>query len=186
MKQLYIDTVIREVWPDDKQMRKHFESHISRVVELSNGVLIGIEKPTIEKRFCFGYSDSPYNTDDYDRAHDMAHHAATSTDYFKAENLKQIDEKIDELNRFNVYTMRQYWGAPENSLIHGLVFLKNWEVIEMQENPRPELHAITAADLEKIIDAYKAERVAFEKRLNSYLKRYGLKKVETWAYWQDA
>ena len=50
----------------------------NHIVELENGDIVVIEKPTIKKDFCFGYSDSRYDTEDYDRANEMAAHARTS------------------------------------------------------------------------------------------------------------
>ena len=36
-----------------------------------------------------------------------------------------------------------------------------------------------------MIEALTEAKQAFEKRLNAYLKKYGLSKIETTTYWQD-
>ena len=40
-------------------------------------------------------------------------------------------------------------------------------------------------DREKLREAYRTERGEFAARLDAYLKRYGLSKVETWTYWLE-
>ena len=42
---------------------------------------------------------------------------------------------------------------------------------------------ITERDRAALIEAYKAARENFVKRVNAYLKRYGLSKVRSWTYW---
>lgn len=37
-------------------------------------------------------------------------------------------------------------------------------------------------DIQKIIDGFKEVRKAFEKRIDTYLKRYGTTKVNSWSY----
>ena len=44
---------------------------------------------------------------------------------------------------------------------------------------------ITAEDLKNYAEAVKFVRDNFEKKLNSYIKRYGTKKLRTWTYWVD-
>lgn len=39
--------------------------------------------------------------------------------------------------------------------------------------------------ISKLIDGYKTVKTAFVKRLNTYLKRYGMSKVEAWSYLRD-
>lgn len=70
-KARYIDIVMRETWGNDDGMRKHYEKTLFTAVELSNGYLIPIEKSSIKKSFCFGYSLSRYDSEDYDRANEQ-------------------------------------------------------------------------------------------------------------------
>jgi hypothetical protein len=37
-----------------------------------------------------------------------------------------------------------------------------------------------------ILEGLKREREKFDKRLQTYLKRYGTSKIRTWTYWADA
>ena len=43
----------------------------------------------------------------------------------------------------------------------------------------------TKEDLLLIIEVYKQQIENFKKRLNTYLKRYGLSKLRTWTYLVD-
>ena len=64
--------IIDEVFDHDKHMVDYCAKKIDQLVPLDNGMFIEIEKQSIKKDFCFGYSDSPYDTEDYDRANRMA------------------------------------------------------------------------------------------------------------------
>ena len=57
--------------------------------------------------------------------------------------------------------------------------------LEMIETKRAEMRAIldTANGEERALT--KEEREKFEKRLRTYLKRYGTSKLRTWTYWLD-
>jgi len=90
-------------WNNDERMTNYCTNKVARFVRLKSGHILAIDKPRIETRFCFGYSDSRYDTEDYDRANNMAHHASTSEEYFKSENLKQLQETIDTLNGIGRY-----------------------------------------------------------------------------------
>ena len=187
LKQKYIDIVVAESWSGEDHWRKYYQKDIDRVVETEKGYLIGLEKPRIEKDFCFGYSLSRYDDDgSYERAGRMAAHARTSQDYFISENMKQIDSKIEALNddRWNVYTRVKYIDAPKNSLIRYYEFHSNYDVMvgRVPEACEP----LSEADKKRLIEAYEAMKVDFAKRLNTYLKRYGLSKVNSWSYWKDA
>ena len=183
LKKLYVDTVVAESFGE--RMRKHFEQTVSQVVELSNGYLIAIEKPTIEKNFCFGYSDSRYDTEDFDRANAMANHARTNEDYFLEENRKKLTSQIDALFKYNCYTRIHYCNAPKDTKIRCIEFVSDYDKWNMSEETKAKLEPLSESDRQLIVDAYREEQKAFDKRLASYLKRYGLSKVNSWSYWQD-
>ena len=85
------------------------------------GDIITIDKPSIQKDFCFGYSDSRYDTDDYDRANNMVDHASKSEEYFIKENLKSINNMINNLEGKNkYYTGIQYTGQSNEQQIKSI------------------------------------------------------------------
>ena len=183
LKQAYIDEVVAESFGES--MRKYFEKKIDRVVELHDGRMIAIEKPSIQTKFCFGYHDSRYDTDDYDRANGMANHAQKSEEYFIKENMDAFE---GEAKRFThpkrsemIKSMVQYTGSPKNSRICCLHSLDRYCDI-----PNETDRDITAEDFEAVRKAYEATGNDFRKRLGTYLKRYGLSKVQSWTYWKDA
>ena len=45
---------------------------------------------------------------------------------------------------------------------------------------------ISEEDRERLYEGYVKLCNDFEKRLRTYLKRYGLTKVHSWTYWRDA
>ena len=44
---------------------------------------------------------------------------------------------------------------------------------------------LSKSDIQKILNILAEELQKFAKRLNTYLKRYGLSKVHSWSYWRD-
>ena len=187
LKQRYAEILAADVWHNDQKMVDFCVKEAAYIVELENGDILKIEKPRIEKHFCFGYSDSRYDTEDYDRANAMAAHAKQSIEYFIKENLKDINRMIDELEGNSqrsprwVFRIRiPYSGQPENSKLKAMHVFQSWDE-QAQKYP-----VLEGENLRRVIEGYKIVRADFEKRLQTYLKRYGLSKVKSWSYWQDA
>lgn len=182
---MYQEILANEVWKSSPDMVDYCLKEAAHIVELTNGDIIVIEKPRIETRFCFGYSDSRYDTEDYDRANAMADHAKKSQEYFIEENMKDINRTIGEMegtiHHWYEYRLRvKYTGQPEGSK------LKCLEVCRWGDEYAKKYPEISAEDLQRVVEGYKVVKASFEKRLNTYLKRYGMSKVKTWSYWQDA
>lgn len=187
LKQRYAEILAADVWRNDQSMVDYCVKEAGYIVELSNGDIVAIEKPRIEKNFCFGYSDSRYDTEDYDRANAMAAHAGSSEDYFLEKNLAGIDQMIALLegkdsSRWVFKVCIPYSGQPESSKLKSVHQYHRWDENEYAKQ-FPEL---VGEDRQRVIDGYKAVRAEFEKRLHRYLKRYGMSKVHAWSYWQDA
>ena len=180
-----------DYWKNDAGMMKHFKTTTALVVELENGDLIPIDKPTIETRFCFGYGLYGVSTDEeYKDAENMRQHAETSQDYFIRENLKGINEIIDALknNDLEVYTALHYIGQKPGTKTKDYHITKVWE--NPENNPAwwanyKELEKMTDTDRQTLVAGYEEVKQAFIKRLNTYLKRYGLSKIDTWTYLVD-
>lgn len=182
---------MRTYWKNDAGMMKHFRTTTAAVVELENGDLIPIDKPRIETKFCFGYGLYGRSTEEeYNDAENMRQHAETSQEYFIKENLKGIEETIKELkdDSFEVYTALAYIGQAEGTKT------KSYHITRLCNNPEynpawwanyKELTKMTTADRERLIKAYEEVKQDFIKRLNTYLKRYGLSKLDTWTYLVD-
>lgn len=198
--------LLERVWHGDEKMIRYGLGKVAEITELSNGLFFTIEKERIETDFCFGYSDSPYNTEDYDRANNMAHHARTNEDYFFNENMKKYREALEILNTGERHYVRYmptlhpcYTEYDENRRYCALRFLTVGDVLEALGgsgdleaikgttiNSRGyDYYVCTDEDLDRIRAAYDRVLNSHEKKVRAYLKRYGLSKVNSWSYWRD-
>lgn len=181
LKDMYRDILKAEVWKDQR-MVDYCLKEACFIVRLSNGDILPIDKEKIETSFCFGYSDSRYNTEDYDRANNMADYAKKSEDHFMSENLEGINRRIAQLDgtehtRYKFSLRSSYTGQPKNSKLKHLEMFDPWNGEQAQE--------ISEEDRALILAGYAEVKRDFEKRLQQYLKRYGMSKIKTWSYWRD-
>ena len=178
LKARYAALLSAEVWKDQK-MVDYCVKKTARIVELSDGALICIEKPAIKTRFCFGYHANVHYTEEISTAEEAAAHAAKSQEYFKTKNLESMDAMLKALENSETGIRPQYTSSPEGTKICALVFPEPWEPLP------PGYRRLLSEDREKLREAYRTERGVFAARLDAYLKRYGLSKVETWTYWLE-
>ena len=165
-------------WKDDS-MVKHCVNSAAFLFEIRGKVVI-VKKTPIKKDFCFGYSLSKYDSESYDNANEMADYASKSQHYFIMENHRNAmyARIISYLNgRFKAFARPNYYGKCPD--LYSIEFRREWESI-------PE-GAFELTDAEK--SAYKLilAKAAKEhhKKIMSYLKRYGMEKVNSWSYWRD-
>ena len=57
LKEKYMNIIKTEVWQNSERMQEYARKECEYVVELSNGNIIDIEKPRIEKKFLFRYGN---------------------------------------------------------------------------------------------------------------------------------
>ena len=189
---------MEKAWPNDGHMLDYFRKQWSGGVRLQNGGIVCFTKPRIETAFSFGYSSCGQGPE-YDEAWDACR-AASSEDYFLSRNLDGMDEEIRALELNCRYPDGEYgsrydgkvWyivrasysgeSAPLNVYKHQA--LRHWDV---EEHPDwyGEAEKMTDADRQTILAGLKREREKFDKRLHTYLKRYGTSKLRTWTYWMD-
>lgn len=176
--------LLKDVWKDDR-MIKYCSSLADVVFKTEDGFYLEVEKPYIETRFCFGYSDSPYDTEDYDRASEMAHYARTNEDHFRETNLRKLKRAIEYYSdKNNDLWFQNHYISQENNILKCIQSFKHWE--EPHDiSDTTKYHKVSDKDRELIVDAYKQELERFSKRVETYLKRYGLSKVHSWTYWRD-
>lgn len=194
LKEMYMNIIKTEVW-EDEYMQNFAKKNCAYVVQFSNGDIADIEKPSIKKDFCFGAGSYGNCTDEeLTAAENMSELARKSEQYFKEQNLKKVDSKIESLEKclndcnYECYTYTHYMGQPDNSK------LKGFKVVKLSYNPEftpglwsacKDVKKLEANDIQKIIDGFKEVRKAFEKRIDTYLKRYGTTKVNSWSYIRD-
>lgn len=185
---------MRKVWPNDESMIEYFRKKTSRVIRLTNGGLMAFEKPDIQTRFCFGYGCQGMT----DQEACEAASDAKSYDYFIHANIDGIDRSIKALSGeleddydygyMKPYLYRKSYCSQKEELNEwSYQWINPWQVQNEPWRTKGMLDlALLDDDNRKIIlEAKKAERAAFEKRLNAWWKRYGEKYIDTWTYWAD-
>jgi len=174
-----------KVYPKDSSMISYLMKRVANIVKLSNGVLVPFEKHNIETSFCFGYDGDR----DYDDANNMVSVARSQTSYFKNENLRCYDDKIDSLsNPDNEYLLMQHY-PDYNVNIYSASMMTAYSYDGQRylyDHIMPKgAIKLTDDDRKAIIDALFEVRKEFDLRLNTYIKRYGTSKLKCWSYWRD-
>ena len=194
----------REVYGDGKLL-DYVMSKTSQVAEV-HGLLLTVERQRIEKDFCFRYSDDSTG-EDYDRAIDMVAKAYNSDTYFRAYNMRTFNEDLAML-RENLELLHGQEKLPEMIAVaylpsrgnltclgfrrpaavieaSGPVFVRELPGKELRESRCSSVYIPTEDELRAIIAAYEAAAQEHRKKVDNYLKRYGLSKVRAWSYWRD-
>lgn len=185
----------QKVWPGDSSMLDYERKGFSGAVRLENGGILYFNKPHIETKFCF-HDEGP----DYEFYKQLMNEDERLKAYFLRENMKDYDQDIEELSEAHewdsheglyiknkrLYIQRRSYSSQTEPLN-----LWTWRTIddwEVQAHPSfyPDIEPMTESDRQTILAGVRSEREKFEKRLNTYLKRYGTSKLHTWTYWADA
>ena len=180
-KELFLQEVTRK-WGEGSSMIDYCVKKSAYVVELEDGDILSIDKPTIETRFCFGYGYCGISTEsDRKSASASAQNARTNADYFKEENLKGIDEWLNLLkdDSARLFKLVNYYGVPEDFKLKEIRHYNLWDSVPNNAK------MLTPNERQAIIKGYEEVRAKFEKRLNTYLKRYGTSKIHSWTYLVD-
>ena len=157
----------------DEGDRKYYKRNICAAIKFPEGYYI-INKPTIENRFCF-HDEGP----DYEIYKHLNADEKAMKEYFLNHNLRKYDDDevrrcIDPAVPAFVYALN-YRGRAE------VCFGERGHYYGA-ENARD----LTPEEREKVHGAMKYTRENFERRLQTYLKKYGVSKIHTWSYWADA
>lgn len=167
----------------DQKMIDYCTKKAAYIVELENGDYYVIDKPDIEKDFCYGYGYCGVSTEeDYQDAARMAAHARTSEEYFIQKNMEPLNRWIKDLQDLNTYAVtkrKHYIGQADSCQLINIDFVHVWDI-----DPE-KTQQLTPEEIAAVIAGYEEVKKQFQKRLNSYLKRYGLTKVHSWTYLSD-
>jgi hypothetical protein len=106
--------------------------------------------------------------------------------------LEEINGKIQALkqDRKNVYTSLHYIGQEPGDLLKSYLVTREWETPNNEFDNRvfwnlKEIKQLDNEDIELIIAGLEEVKKSFIKRLNAYLKKYGLSKINAWTYLVD-
>ena len=186
IKAKYMEIICAEVWPSSKRMQEYASKEFYYGVELDNGDIYVIDKPRIKKDFCFGYGMNGVSLEGDDEcASEMARHARTSEEYFIDRNLDEINSKLDALldPRKMGYKYLAYYGQQSGSKLKTFTMINPYDFDRMEG--RMDVEELSQAEMTSIINGYLEVRHMFTKRLKTYLKRYGLTKLNVWTYLRD-
>lgn len=151
------------------QMNEYIRKELFDVIELENGFLCGFDKPRIKTSFCF--SDEGSEFEKYEEIH-------KNDDLFKkfffSENLARYDELIAVYEGEDDYKIPVLYNIRKGDCQAGCGWRRDEGGLEVSET-----------DKKAIIEKLKEIRSSFEKRLETWWKRYGKDKVRTWTYWAD-
>lgn len=144
-------------------------------VKLADGVVL-FDHPKIKTEFCFR-DEGP----DYEFYKELGSDKNLLRDYFIRENMDQngIAEPRENTDMYIV----KYSGEYRPGRVY-VYFCNGPEYLNLGREDTIRIATETERSL------YLAElarvRKAFRKRLDTYLKRYGVSKLHTWSYWADA
>lgn len=144
-----------------------------------DGRMITFDKPSIKTDFWFGE-----HTYDYDEVTKHAEACSKSEKYFVAENLHDIDWRLEAIEDpyCKMYIGGRGYSNQSNDCILGSIEFCRYGI----DMPRiKDAREMTNEEREQYADFIKDERDKFEKRLHTYLKRYGLSKCHFGTYWAD-
>ena len=183
LKEVYRNCV-EDIW-SDKGMIDYSMKNIGYIVEFSNGNIAEIEKPTIKKDFCFSHGYCGVSTDeDEERANRCVEIASSDENYFYNENMKELYETIENLEkskqRDNIYMCQAYCGQSEDNILRAYTCKNMYNEHKLNEEDK-----LSPEDIDRIIEGYREVIKNFDKRLKTYLKKYGLSKVKAWSYLSD-
>ena len=178
-QKIALTALFAETWSDGKMVKWEVNNTLSAFT--LRGKTITIEKQKIKTSFCYGYSLSNYSSESFDNANRMAEKAENDLHYFITENHKESNYgyTIARMNdsRWKFYA-RQHYYTGEN--LYSIGCCRAWENI-------PEgAFELTEAEKSLVKCEYVKAIQEHHKKIMAYLKRYGLTKVNSWSYWQDA
>ena len=158
-----------EEYLSTKKDAAYYKKHFIGAVKLNDGYYL-LGKPSIDTKFCFADEG-----EDYEYYKELMASEEKLRRYFIAENLSDMDRTLRWLQddcqlviTCDYNDGRKGFGKPEH----------RWK--------QPTDVSMTVEQRAELIKALQWSRTQFEKRLQTYLKRYGVSKLHTWTYWRDA
>ena len=149
---------------DDKE---YYLKQYAAAVKLRDKYYI-IEKASIENRFCF-HDEGP----SYDFYKKISSDDEKLKDYFLRENRRTYTSNIDKIKENGAFI--KLCDNSNRAYISGSIGSINDDYTKATDEEKKE-----------IINALEYALQLLDKRLNTYLKRYGVSKLYLWTYWADA
>lgn len=179
-----IEEQYRMVWGRDEKMVRHCVSSTSNYFTSDDGIVVTFDKPHIQKQFWFGEHN-------YEDRTEEAAAAEKSVDFFIRENTAYLKSyKSTPLYRsayHYLYIKRgEYVSQPDGCALGYIEFGNcNGEGLREDDLVAKGFRRLTESEAERLYEAEDRRDALFMKRLQSYLKRYGLSKVSCDTFWAD-
>ena len=180
MKNERLENELKKVWGSDQKMIDYCLKQADEVIEFHDAI-VTLVKPFIQTEYCFGYGHYLISDEEEEKiANENVKTATTDKQWFIDKNLSQCDvlEGLDDPYRSMVAVLVKSY---ENSQIRHLWVMSSFEAQE----DRRVVRVLTDDEVKMVKSAVERQKAKFTKRLNSYLKRYGLSKVNAWSYLRD-
>lgn len=166
----------------------YYVDYIVDVIKIDDEHYITFEKQEMEKSFCFRYSNI------YGPTSEEASKACENfgEKEFKERNLNKFDHKYERvlkhLEKHETVMLRLEYAGCGMMKNYGaeIVYIETDEDAPLKNG---DIISLSTEDSNRIRESYKKHvqdlRQAFEKRLDTYLKKYGMSKIRKWTYWAD-
>lgn len=155
---------------NEKDKKYYLKSNVG-AIKFDNKYML-IEKQSIENDFCF-HDEGP----NYEFYISLMEDENKLRDYFINENTKKLKGLLKNMKDGNKLFLSESYDGKE--------LFYNIPMHYWQED---ECKGRIATEEERMLftDAIKFALEQFEKRLKTYLKKYGVSKLNTWTFWADA
>ena len=162
----------------------YYLDHTAEALKVDEKHFLTFDKQDIEKSFCFGWSAMYGPTSE--EATDMCHNFGEAE--FKAKNLERFDREykraLEAVEDEQITLGQNYTRGTSEEFGAEIMFIKKRGAKDYDGEI-----TLSVEDSAKLREAYKQKvqglRNEFEKRLDAYLKKYGLSKIRRWTYCAD-
>lgn len=173
----------------------YIERHIKETSDLMMtdcGVILAFSKPHVDAGTFWFHDEGP----NYEYYKQVVATDKSKTEYFMNENLHEYDDLIEGLTTRKdkygydlvpVFFEHEWCSVGLLGWGNEVHMMREYDVRSDEQDPRTrkQIHRMTDSDAKKALAILKSERAKFEKRLQAYLKRYGVSKISFGTYWAD-
>lgn len=178
-----VQNAYKEIWQDER-MYNYCVKKTKNAVEMHNGGIVTFENEKIKTQFWFGYYTYGSSFDDTNKR--IENLEKDKLNYFYKANLKDMFDNLKKISKNNnyekPYIVYKYGNDTKIACIN---FYNDYDFNRKFKDSDDVPVKMTAEDIEKYNAIIKIERKRFVTRLNAYVKKYGVSKVELDSYWAD-
>jgi hypothetical protein len=164
--------------------QEYFTQKYVAAVEFTPNHYLLFEKKEIEKSFCFGYSDFGQGPTQKEA---IKAQSAVNAKYVKERNMESWQLIQADIDTGEIRTWAGRDGESNHTdhimtEIHFRTYVDGGRDSDRYVSINKKRDPVIYGKIEK---CFTYAKNSFEKRVDSYLKRYGVSKIKTWTYWMD-